>query len=204
MLKNLLILSVLSFSVFAQAEVSLAELIKKDASVQEIQALLQAGADVNAKDEDGRTALIAASTEDNPEMVRLLLQAGASVNVKDKKGRTALFWVPFRYTIGEFNERVPKKLEVAKLLLQAGADVNVVDKGSYRDGYTILMSAAYLAYVDIVKLLLQYGADVNARDEDGKTALTYALTKTWGGFITLSKQDKKGTVQALLQAGAVK
>ena len=50
--------------------------------------LLDAGADVNARDKEGNTALILAC--DNPEQVLLLLQAGADPNVRNHEGETAL------------------------------------------------------------------------------------------------------------------
>ena len=56
-----------------------------------ISLLLQAGADVNAKDRDGNTALILAAAE-NPTVVSVLLKAGADVNAKDRDGNTALYW----------------------------------------------------------------------------------------------------------------
>ena len=53
--------------------------------------LLQNGADVNAKDHDGRTALmLAASSPDDVSSVTLLLSHGADPALKDKDGRTAL------------------------------------------------------------------------------------------------------------------
>jgi ankyrin repeat protein len=54
--------------------------------------LLQNGADVNAKDVTGRTALISAATGFGPnlEVVFLLLENGADVNAKNNDGKTAL------------------------------------------------------------------------------------------------------------------
>lgn len=54
--------------------------------------LLEAGANVNAQDGDGRTALIWATSEKYPDSVKVLLGVGADVNVKDKDGNTALMW----------------------------------------------------------------------------------------------------------------
>ena len=49
---------------------------------------LRSGADVNAKDEDGWTALMYAAHNPNPEVVSVLLEAGADVDAKDKNGLT--------------------------------------------------------------------------------------------------------------------
>ena len=56
-----------------------------------IAALLNAGADVNARTNNGMTVLMyAAEGMANPENVRALLKAGADPKAKDKSGRTAL------------------------------------------------------------------------------------------------------------------
>lgn len=51
--------------------------------------LLARGADPNARDATGRTALAAAAEYGDPELVRVLLQAGADPEHKDAEGRTA-------------------------------------------------------------------------------------------------------------------
>ena len=59
-----------------------------------VKALLGAGANVNVKDNDGRTALMYAigpySGHDRGECMKELLAAGVNVNMKDKEGNTAL------------------------------------------------------------------------------------------------------------------
>jgi ankyrin repeat protein len=56
----------------------------------EVRSLLDAGAEVNATDDDGFTALLLASTWGHPEVVHLLIKAGADVNAQDKDGATEL------------------------------------------------------------------------------------------------------------------
>ena len=187
MLKNLLILSVFSFSVFAQAKPSLINRIVEGASVQEIQLAIEQGADVNAKNEYGQTALMwAASSENNLEVAKLLLQAGADANAKNNEGQTALMVAAFYGNSG-----------IAQALLQARADVNARE----RSGITSLMTAAFYGHSDIVKLLLQAGASVNLKDNQGKTALAYARNEDNDWSVSPQK-DYQEIVQALLQAGA--
>ena len=52
--------------------------------------LLDAGADVNAVDQYGKTALMWGAMLGNPENVKVLLDAGTDVNARDKYGTTAL------------------------------------------------------------------------------------------------------------------
>jgi ankyrin repeat protein len=76
-------------------------------------ALLAAGADVNASDFDGKTALINASSIVNAHVMRVLLNAGANPNVETNNG-----WTPLMLAAqsGQAN--------TVRVLLDAGADVN--------------------------------------------------------------------------------
>ena len=56
--------------------------------VEVVHLLLAAGADVNARDKAGNTALILC--RDNPQQALLLLQAGADPNARNREGTTAL------------------------------------------------------------------------------------------------------------------
>ena len=51
---------------------------------------LREGANPNARDKDGQTALIRAATKGKADSVAVLLRAGADVNAQDEWGRTAL------------------------------------------------------------------------------------------------------------------
>ena len=55
-----------------------------------MQALVVAGADVNAKKNNGRTALMIASYFGHPKVVKVLLDKGARVDEKDSSGYLAL------------------------------------------------------------------------------------------------------------------
>ena len=62
--------------------------------------------------------------------------------------------------------------KLIKFLIKKGADVDAV---AYYEGRTALMLAACYGHKEIVELLIKNGADVNAKDEDGWTALTWAV-----------------------------
>lgn len=129
----------------------------ESASPKEVQALLNAGADPNARDRDGDTALMKAAIENkNHEVVKVLLAAGANPNIKNKFGSTALM-----FAAGNGNP------EMTQALLDAGA--NPHERNT--DGQTALMWQAEWVSFETLKALLNAGADPNVRDRNGKTAL---------------------------------
>jgi ankyrin repeat protein len=136
--------------------------------------LITEGADVNAKRNDGWTALILASRNGHKEVAQLLLAKGADVNLKTNNGVTALMYASIGHK------------EIVQALLDKGADVNETDEG----GSTALMMASY-GYKEVVELLLANGADVNAHNEYGNTALMSA-----------SEGGHKEVVELLLAKGA--
>jgi len=145
--------------------------------LDDVQALLTAGANVNAKNRYGVTPLLVAATNGNAPIAQALLKAGADVRVI----------VPETGSILMAASRTGNP-EVIRLLLGAGADVNFAEPHS---GQTALMWAAAEGHSEAVKALLTGGAKVNAQAQDTKMALFFAVRK---GDIE--------SVKALLAAGA--
>ncbi|HZW61589.1 MAG TPA: ankyrin repeat domain-containing protein [Candidatus Babeliales bacterium] len=81
-----------------------------------IKLLLEHGADINAKDANGYTALMHAITEDDIESAHLLLEYGADINATDAFGFTALMWAA-----------VGNNTEAVKLLLEKGANAQLTN-----------------------------------------------------------------------------
>ena len=141
-----------------------------------VEALIRAGADVNAVNRDEKTALIFAASKGSVEAVKALIRAGADVNAVNKDEKTALMFATSKGYV-----------EAVKALIEAGADVNAVDKY----GNTALMFATIKGSIEAVKALIEAGADVNAVNKDGTTALMFATSR---GYVE--------AVKALIEAGA--
>ena len=130
--------------------------------------LVENGADINAKNNDGETALMKSSANhENIEIVKHLVENGADVNDKDNNGETALMIASAEFK----NSGVVKYLNiVVEYLVENGADVNAKNN----NGETALMRASGNNDMEMVKYLVEHGADVNAKDNNGKTALMRA------------------------------
>jgi ankyrin repeat protein len=154
-----------------------------------VQALLRSGADVNAANRDGLTALMAstwgATGRGDVEIARALISKGANVNAANTYGRTALTEVS-----GSGNA------EFVSLLLQAGADVNA----RLRGGGTALHESALNGHAGIVRALLAHGARPNVTNELGQTPLMLACHCPTGGTVTCAEHVE--IVRMLLAAGA--
>jgi len=125
--------------------------------------LLKQGADVNAPQVDGMTALHWATYNDDLQATELLLQAGANAKVVNRYGLTPL-------TLACTNGNGA----IIELLLKAGADPNAPLPG----GETPLMTAARTGALPAVKALLSHGASVDAKDDRrGQTALIWAAAE---------------------------
>ena len=61
-----------------------------------VRALLDAGADVDARQQAGVTPLMGAAANGSVELVRMLLDAGADPSLRDEAGRTAADWATSR------------------------------------------------------------------------------------------------------------
>jgi len=118
--------------------------------------LIAEGADVNSRDDHGRTHLHRASMVRMPDFARLLLARGADVHARTPRGETPL------HRAAEAGNP-----ELVQLLLVSGADTNASDG----EGKTALHVAAKWAKVDAARALLAHGARVDARDSDGLTPL---------------------------------
>jgi ankyrin repeat protein len=124
-------------------------------------ALIAAGADVDATDPYGVTALMFSFISGSAGTARPLIEAGTDVNARDVDGRTALI-----ESLTTEND-IPD--ELIALLIEKGANVNV----RIANGLTPLMIAVS-GPPRIVRLLIEAGADIQARDDGGMSVLRMA------------------------------
>lgn len=133
----------------------------KAGDIRGVSQALAAGADINAKDNEGYTALMEAGDNNHADIAKLLLERGANPNVECALGLTALMGAAMN-----------NGSEVVDLLLGHGAEINARSKY----GSTALMYAAFSNASAAAKALLERGAEIHETDNSGKTALDYANT----------------------------
>lgn len=127
-------------------------------SCETIELLLRAGAEVDCRDVDDTTPLMAALRDGKVERARVLLRNGAHINAVNKDGQTALAESVLR-----------NRWRFVELLLDWGADYHAIDK----NGDSILHLAAYHGgYYTIRELISAHvkNIDVSAKNYKGWTA----------------------------------
>ncbi|HEX3996525.1 MAG TPA: ankyrin repeat domain-containing protein, partial [Acetobacteraceae bacterium] len=175
---------------FAQAVIADAA---STGNTMEIQRLLKRGADVNAQQADGATALQWAAYRGDSQMAELLLKAGAKPDLANHDGATPLWLAAARGDAAvieallkggaDANEQLPLgrrplmlaarsgNVAAVHALLAHGADVNASES---ERGTSALMQAADQGHADVLKELIQHGASVAATSKlvmrDGRTA----------------------------------
>lgn len=161
-----------------------------------VKQFIQAGANVNARDEDGRTALYYAafyipngqhelelinflknegSDADYLGTIDLLLKAGADpkIQINPAQGRTqeSPLMAFLRFT--PVNAQTE---EIVEKLIKAGvSNPNEEGVAGQEGSKTLLILAAAFWTPKVINLLLNAGADINKQNSLGHTALMYAV-----------------------------
>ena len=157
-------------------------------SLEVINYIVQAGADINETNDDSETTLFQVVKKNCSEAVECLVKAGADIYLADVEGFTPLDAAVRLGHDGCLRE-----------LIKGGADVNKVGPRGVKP---VLFAAGYYGTLknntgrsrqDCMKLLLEAGADVNLVDSKGCTPLMYAA---------VDDCIKLSSIQALLRAGA--
>lgn len=154
----------------------LLHLAVKNGFAEMIDLFIGNGANVDAVDHLGRSALYYACAKGDVKTVQALLEEGASQNIVEATGFTALF-----YAVQSAN------VAVVNALLKAGANANASASGT-----TPVMLAAAQGHGDIVRVLVQAGAAVDAANANGITPLALAVMN-----------NHVDAVKALMEHGAI-
>lgn len=136
----------------------------EDGRVDNLEAFLKSpyakDIDLNIKDNQGQTALITATMNNNVTIMERLLEAGAHINTTDAYGRTALYVAVSK----EMNNTVD-------LLLKHDANVLVVPRGDKR---SYMHHAAECDSIKLAETLLSKNIPLDKQDQDGNTPLHIA------------------------------
>ena len=135
-----------------------------------------AGAQIDARDADGWTALAIATLYGYIDVMKLLITAKADVNIMNSRLECPLF-------LACENSRI----EATQLLLDAGATVELQNA----EGWTPMLVSAYADCIELMQMLIDAKADVNTRSDRGRTPL-----------ITVVGHSDTDAVKLLLAAGA--
>lgn len=155
-----------AWTMTAQADARQLAAAAQQGDIATLRRLLDAGVPVDARDAEGRSALLVATRANRVEAARLLIQRGADVNAKD-----GIQDSPFLYAGAE------GRLEILRLTLAAGADL----ASTNRYGGTALIPAAHHGHVDTVRELLKTKIEIDHVNRLGWTALLEAIILGDGG-----------------------
>ena len=133
----------------------------------------QVGADIDAKNDEGRTPLSYAAGNGNETIVKLLVERDdVNVDSRDIDGQTPLSYA------AQYGRNA-----IVKLLIKRD-DVNVNSKDNY--GRTPLLYAVELGENTIVKLLIERDdTNVDPKDEKGRTPLSHAAERGHEAIVKL-------------------
>ncbi|WP_307474973.1 ankyrin repeat domain-containing protein [Cytobacillus purgationiresistens] len=184
----------------------------ENGDVEKVKKLIKTGANIDATDESGRTAVLAAAQNNRVDTVKLLIQEGVDINIRNDNSDNVLLYAG-----------AEGQLDIVKLAIEAGADTTLTnrfggtalipasDRGhdevvnqllAHSDidvdhinhlNWTALLEAVILGdgsgdYQKIVQLLVDHGADVHIADKDGVTPLEHAESRGYHEIANILKQ----------------
>jgi ankyrin repeat protein len=166
----------------------------------------------------GLTPFLAACGTGNIEVVKLLLAHGANVHLATADGRGPIIMVVSRggggggprgfgpSEVDATASRSSSQVELLKLLAAAGADVNLMSRRHFlartRGGSALHYVVRNGGNPQLVQALLDLGLDINAKDDDGLTALDYAMGRGYVPFLAMAQPPNKVLAANLRKLGA--
>jgi ankyrin repeat protein len=158
---------------------------------------LSRGVDANmqTRDDNGRSLLHIACMRGNLVFVRTLLQNNADCASKDKEGLTPWqYFVDFYCYLKDHRTEEEDLMELIALFLARGADISAKGKADM----TALHAASLSFHLDIIRELLEHGADARAERNDGFTPWQ-AFLKMYFWLAIDSADEMEKTIQELIK-----
>ena len=169
-------------------------LVAAQGSLQMLQCMIEAGADVNA-DLDGRTVLHEALGQRDYEFANVLIDSGANVNLMCFELQPLHMAFMNLDLSNQEDDMNIERIEIAEKLIAFSANVNAVN----RDGNMPLhLAVAHHMPVRILQSLVKAGADVTAVNSAGNTPFYIALR----GPLLYTTTRNLPTLDFLIQSGA--
>jgi uncharacterized protein len=147
----------------------------------------------------GTTPFHRAVASNDLEIIKYLLAHGADITLNTAAGES-----PMMLAIGG-RGRDEDIIATLRFLKGAGADVNVMHQTMFitrNRGGSALHAATKKGSKKLMTELVALGADVNIKDNDGLTALDYAMSRGWLTFLTTRPPPRNDLAQVLRDLGA--
>ncbi len=151
-----------------------------DGNEQEVARLVKYKSIINAKNRDGKTAIMIAAEEtySGTRILKILIAAHAKLDEVDNDGSTALMWATYS-----------DNAEAVKILLKAGAGKDLQDSR----GKTAVMFAVESDKIQSLNALIAAKVNLEIKDETGWTAMHWAAST-----------GSTDSLKAIIRAGAKK
>jgi ankyrin repeat protein len=180
------------------------------------------GTGLGTQADRGLTPFLAACGTGDIELVQLMLKHGANPRLATSDGRGPIIMAVYRRDRDFFGIPIPanpsdedaadgtkrenRKVKLIRLLAEAGADVNLVAKihllQRTRGGSALHYAVRAGGNREVIQTLLDLGLDINVKDEDGLTALDYAMGRGYVPFLAMPEPPNHPLANFLRGKGA--
>jgi uncharacterized protein len=134
------------------------------------------------------------------DFIKQLLAAGADATLYTAAGET-----PIMIAVDGSRGTEEQVIAVVRLLKEAGTDLNAVQQVVYmtRDhGGSALHAATRKGSRKVMAELVKLGANPDVKDQDGLTALDYAMSRGWLTYLTTRPPPREDLAKLLRDLGA--